>query len=164
MSRKSTMVVIILVVVLGLLVGLKLANQPEQLNPSAPEQSNSALPENIEPSLPEPDNATLSAGEQLETALNEGQPVWVMFGTNNCPYCVKLKKIFDELKPEYEDQVVFIDVNLDIRENYDLGMEYQIRYVPVTYIYDKEGNVSFTEGGLLEKELLIKELDKVIEE
>ncbi|NLB88070.1 MAG: thioredoxin family protein [Syntrophomonadaceae bacterium] len=103
----------------------------------------------------------LSAAVQFEEAQKNGQPVWLMFGTNNCPYCVELKKIYDELKPQYEGKVVFIDVNLDKKENHDLGREYQIRYVPVTCIYDKDGNITFYEGGLLEKEVLIRELDKV---
>ena len=73
----------------------------------------------------------------------------------------RIEKIYDELKPEYEGKVVFIDVNLDQKENYDLGRIYQIRYVPVTCIYDKDGNISFYEGGFLEKDILISELDKV---
>lgn len=103
----------------------------------------------------------ISAVVQFEEAQKNGQPVWLMFGTTNCPYCVELKKIYDELQPKYEGKVVFIDVNLDMKENYDLGREYQIRYVPVTYIYDKDGNISFEQGGLLEKDVLISELDKV---
>lgn len=111
------------------------------------------------PEYKTPEN--VSAAVQFEEAQKNGQPVWLMFRTETCPYCVELKKIYDELKPEYEGKVVFIDVNLDQKENYDLGRIYQIRYVPVTCIYDKDGNISFYEGGFLEKDILISELDKV---
>lgn len=112
-------------------------------------------------SYSDPLEENVPASVQLQEAQSNGQPVWLMFRTEDCPYCVELKKIYDELKPEYEGKVVFIDVNLDKRENYDLGRAFQIRFVPVTCIYDKDGNVTFYEGGLLEKEVLVGELDKV---
>ncbi len=105
----------------------------------------------------------LTAGQQFELALGEGESVWLMFGTNKCPYCVQLKKIFDELKTEYEGRVTFIEVNLDDKENQELGIKYEIMYVPESYFYDGDGNVSWSQGGLLDKDVVIQELDKIAE-
>lgn len=105
----------------------------------------------------------LTAGQQFELALKEGQPIWLMFGTNKCPYCVQLKKIFDELKPDYAGRITFIEVNLDDKENQELGIKYEIMYVPESYFYDGDGNVSWSQGGLLDKDVIIKELDKIAE-
>lgn len=147
MQKKSGTKVLLLLIALGALLIFYL-----NMNNDEPFGQNSQT-----------DN-TITASEVFQDALENNQPVWLMFRTENCPYCVELKKSFDELKQQYDGEIVFIDVNLDERVNYDLGKEYQIRFVPVTYIYDKNGEISFEKGGLIEKEVLIDELDKVAQE
>ncbi len=165
MSRNIILAIIIILVVFGVPIGLKyVTDQKENTNPTQ-EMTKPPVAGEVNPSPGETEStpAPSAAAEQLALALEEGQPVWMMLGTTRCPYCVQLKKIFNELKPEYEGKVLFLDVNLDEEENYDLSKKYKVQYVPVTYIYDKNGEVSFFEGGLLEKEVLIEELNRVAE-
>lgn len=184
MTRNIILAIILILVTFGVPIGLKYVTDqrdsanpaPENFNPPVVEKANPSKEKTNPPELietetnaadeiktPPASSAPTTAAEQLELALEEGQPVWMMLGTTRCPYCVQLKKIFNELKPDYEGKVLFLDVNLDEAENHDLSRKYKVQYVPVTYIYDKNGEVSFFEGGLLDKDLLIEELNKVAE-
>ncbi|HZK43184.1 MAG TPA: thioredoxin family protein [Syntrophomonadaceae bacterium] len=143
MSSRMKLGLALLLILLGIFIGFKLW-----------EHKNSSDVD-IMPS------ENMTATQQIEIAQEAGQPMWLIFTTNSCPYCIDLKEIFDELKVDYDDKIAFIEINLDDKENRELGTKYEIMYVPDNYIYDKDGEISFAQGGLLDKKLLIKELDKV---
>lgn len=109
---------------------------------------------------------TSPAGEgvawQIKEAQEKGKPIWLLFSSTSCPPCVEMKKVFDRIKPEYEGKVRFINVNTDDRNNYDLLSEYEIKYIPTTYIIDKNGEISYHNIGLIPEDTLREELDKVV--
>lgn len=110
---------------------------------------------------PEENQANDGAAVQIDRVLQEGQPAWLLFRTSTCPACAELKETFDRLQPEYEGKVVFIDINLDVAENYELGREYRIGYVPQTYIINSAGEITYRMVGNTPEEELRRELDRV---
>lgn len=91
---------------------------------------------------PEVSSPKEAAAGQIDEVIKEGQSAWLFFRTSTCPACVELNESFVSLQPEYEGQVVFIDINLDEESNRELGREYRIGYVPQTYIIDANGDVT----------------------
>lgn len=52
-------------------------------------------------------------------------------------------------------------INLDVAENYELGREYRIGYVPQTYIINSAGEITYRMVGNTPEEELRRELDRV---
>lgn len=113
--------------------------------------------------IPDGENSSLLAVQEIEKAREEGQSMWLLFRSATCPPCVEMQKIFDRLEPEYEDKMAFISIDVNDEKNLDLVRHYEIQYIPVTVIYDSEGNISYQQVGLVPLELLKNELDKVAE-
>ncbi|SHH26159.1 Thioredoxin [Thermosyntropha lipolytica DSM 11003] len=99
---------------------------------------------------------------QIKEAKEKGEPMWLLFSSTSCPPCVEMKKVFDRIKPEYEGKVLFINVNVDERGNYDLLREYEIKYIPTTYIIDKKGEITYHNIGIIPEDTLREELNKVV--
>ncbi|HOQ09040.1 MAG TPA: thioredoxin family protein [Syntrophomonadaceae bacterium] len=136
LNRRTLILVAITVVLIGLIF---FSNRPD----------------------PEENQANDGAAVQIDRVLQEGQPAWLLFRTSTCPACAELKETFDRLQPEYEGKVVFIDINLDVAENYELGREYRIGYVPQTYIINSAGEITYRMVGNTPEEELRRELDRV---
>lgn len=102
-----------------------------------------------------------AAAVQIDRVLQQGQPAWLFFRTSTCPACVELKESFDRLQGEYQERVVFIDINLDDERNQELGREYRIGYVPQTYIINSAGETTYQMVGNIPEEELRRELDRV---
>ncbi|MGR6835215.1 thioredoxin family protein [Syntrophomonas erecta] len=110
-------------------------------------------------SMTGPDAATL-----IKEAQENSQPMWVIFRTASCPACVEMKKVFDELRPDYEGKIEFIDVNLDDMQNHRLGRDYHIGMVPQIYVYNQAGEIVYEQVGYVEKQEMINQLNKALEE
>ncbi|MGI5879176.1 MAG: thioredoxin family protein [Syntrophomonadaceae bacterium] len=105
-------------------------------------------------------NESINAEQTIANAQKEGLAVWVLFGTDTCPYCKDQLVSFDELQPEYEKKARFVYVNLSKRENTTLGNQYKIQVVPTSIILNNKGQISFEQAGLLANDVLKHELDK----
>ncbi|KUG03366.1 putative thioredoxin domain protein [hydrocarbon metagenome] len=107
----------------------------------------------------------LSSSEQeIETALENGDSIWILFRSTTCVPCVEMQKIFDQLKPEYEGKVKFIEVDVNDRANINLLQEYKLQYIPTTFIMDGQGNISYHNVGVVPLDELTAELDRVVTE
>ncbi len=105
----------------------------------------------------------LSPSEQeIETALENGDSIWILFRSTTCVPCVEMQQIFDELKPEYEGKVRFIEVDVNDRANINLLQEYKLQYIPTSYIHDGQGNISYHNVGVIPLDELTAELDRVV--
>lgn len=186
MSKKNIIIIFSLLIAFGLIIGFKMweRNQEYNENPNSIINNNGGvatednqgimgktIPKEVEEitnqnqngeDLKEDTNIFISATEQLETALTNGEPIWLMLRTRSCPACKELKKVFDELKGDYEGKITFIEVDLDDSNNRELAKKYKVMYVPETVLYDKEGNITFNEVGYFDKEIISPELDKII--
>ena len=89
--------------------------------------------------------------------LNSDKPVIVDFFATWCGPCQMLSPIISEIATEYENKIKVCKVNVD--ENQDLAMKYQIASIPTLMIF-KNGNLAKTCVGFTSK----NELENIIEE
>lgn len=106
---------------------------------------------------------SLSPSErEIDTALENGDSIWILFKSTTCEPCVKMQKIFDQLKPEYEGKVRFIEVDVNDRANINLLQKYKLQYVPTSYILDGQGNITYQNVGVIPLDELTAELNGVV--
>ena len=89
--------------------------------------------------------------------LKSDKPVVVDFFATWCGPCQMLSPIISEIATEYENKIKVCKVNVD--ENQDLAMKYQIASIPTLMIF-KNGNLVKTCVGFISK----NELESIIEE
>lgn len=89
--------------------------------------------------------------------LRSDKPVIVDFFATWCGPCQMLSPIISEIATEYENKIKVCKVNVD--ENQDLAMKYQIASIPTLMIF-KNGNLAKTCVGFTSK----NELKSIIEE
>lgn len=89
--------------------------------------------------------------------LKSAKPVIVDFFATWCGPCQMLSPIISEIATEYENKIKVCKVNVD--ENEDLAIKYQIASIPTIMIF-KNGNLVKTCVGFISK----NELENIIEE
>lgn len=89
--------------------------------------------------------------------LRSDKPVIVDFFATWCGPCQMLSPIISEIATEYKNKIKVCKVNVD--ENQDLAMKYQIASIPTLMIF-KNGNLAKTCVGFTSK----NELENIIEE
>lgn len=133
----------VVVILLGIFVYSKLVQPQSQPAPVTP-------------------TSNLPAAQEIERGKQNGESMWLLFRSATCPPCREMKKIYDRLEPEYKGKVKFIAIDVDDRENAGLAKEYGVTYIPVTFIIDSKGELSYQQIGLISEEDLRAELDKVV--
>jgi thioredoxin-like negative regulator of GroEL len=71
-------------------------------------------------------------------------------------------QLVDEIKPQYESKMNIIVVNLDKAEEEPVGVRFNVQYVPTLYLYDEDGREQNNLAGEVKKDVLTKELDKLV--
>jgi thiol-disulfide isomerase/thioredoxin len=133
----------VVVILLGIFVYSKLVQPQSQPAPVTP-------------------TSNLPAAQEIERGKQNGESMWLLFRSATCPPCREMKKIYDRLEPEYKGKVKFIAIDVDDRENAGLAKEYGVTYIPVTFIIDSNGELSYQEIGLMPEDDIRAELDKVV--
>jgi thioredoxin 1 len=75
-----------------------------------------------------------------------------------CPYCVRLKPIFDTVAKHYADDIKFVKVNVD--QEPDLASRYGIQGIPVIKFFC-EGKEVGEIVGYLPQDTLRKEIENI---
>lgn len=104
----------------------------------------------------------LNAAAAIEQAKANGESMWLLFRSQSCAPCVEMKKVFDQLQPDYKGKVRFISIDVDDAENRELVEEWRIQYIPATFILNTQGKLSYENVGFFPVEDLKKELDRVV--
>lgn len=93
-----------------------------------------------------------------------GKPQVVKFSSKLCIDCKKLKKGFEELKPQYNDKIVFTeyDVQLSDKDTTDAINKYNINLVPTVIFIDKNGKEIKRTEGFVEKHTLKQHFDELL--
>ena len=90
-----------------------------------------------------------------EEVLKSDKKVLIDFYADWCGPCKMMSPIIDEIAEENQDKIKVGKVNVD--ENQDLAMEYDVMSIP-TIIIISNGEVQKTFIGVTDKEKIIEEL------
>ncbi len=101
----------------------------------------------------EPDNVIKKKEVKLPTLLE--------LGSKHCVPCQMMEPILEKLKKEYSGvlNVKFIDLNL--KENIDIGKKYKINSIPVQIFLDADGKELWRHTGYFPAENIVAQWKKL---
>lgn len=97
-------------------------------------------------------------------AAKTNTPTIQIYTSAMCIDCQKLKKLVEEVQPNYSDKINFTIINaLDNNKKIQNSIKnYGITLVPTIIILDRNGNQTNKIEGYIEKEKLISEIEEII--
>ncbi|WP_221583265.1 thioredoxin [Microbacterium sp. G2-8] len=98
--------------------------------------------------------ATTSATFEQDVLQADG-PVLVDFWAEWCGPCRMVSPVLDQIQSENADKITIVKLNVD--ENPDLAMKYQITSIPAMKVF-KDGDVATTIIGAKPKQALEQDL------
>lgn len=101
--------------------------------------------------------------EQAAKGESEVLPVWILFRSSTCIPCVEMQKTMDALQAEFTGKVNFVTVDVNDRANEALLVQFQIRYIPTTYLYDRNKKLNYQYVGALSVENMRSKLQTLVE-
>ncbi len=102
----------------------------------------------------------VSSKEWEEKVLSSKTLTAVDFWAPWCPFCNKLKPIFEEVAKEYSNKIVFAKVDVDVEQ--EIASKHGIMGIPVIKFFC-EGKEVGELVGYMPKDQLTKEIDKVVQ-
>jgi len=100
---------------------------------------------------------------QLKAAMEAHQPALALFHSTTCIPCKEMEAIVNQVKPDFQKKVVFVDVNVYDDDNLPLVREARIRTIPTTMLFNAKGKVR-TYYGVINAQQLREEVDQVLAE
>ena len=98
---------------------------------------------------------------QFETALQKHRPALVLFHSLTCIPCKQMEERVNEVRPDFEDRIEFVDVNVYAAENQSFIRTAQVRAIPTTLLVDAAGEEQ-TIMGAIATEQLRERLDQLL--
>tara|TARA_R110002110_G_scaffold192729_3_gene401104 strand:+ start:26379 stop:26675 length:297 start_codon:yes stop_codon:yes gene_type:complete len=91
--------------------------------------------------------------------INSDKPTLVDFYANWCGPCKMMTPIIEETKSELGDKANVLKVNVD--DNKEVSVKYNVRSIPTVILF-KNGNPVWRQSGVVQKNVLINEVNKVV--
>lgn len=104
------------------------------------------------------------AQTQLNVAYQDGNATMVMFTASWCQYCAQQKPIIGGLKDEYRGDLYVEYVDIDSSANRSLVSQYGAYSIPLTVIFNDEGQVSSTFRGVTDPQTLRQAINDALRE
>ncbi|MEN6348970.1 MAG: thioredoxin family protein [Syntrophomonas sp.] len=140
-------------------------NNQQEESPQTQEKKEAAKSVDNQSVSPGP-TAGVSQSEQNEQSDKiepEALPVWLLFRSTTCIPCVEMQKTMDALQPEFDGKVDFVAIDVNDPANQELLVQYQIRYIPTTYLYDRNKKLYFQLMGEMSVEEMRGKLQALME-
>lgn len=71
-------------------------------------------------------------------------------------------QLVDEIKPQYDSKVNFLVIYVDEDKEEPVASEFNVQYVPMTVIFDKNGRQQESLTGAVPKTTVTKVLDDLV--
>jgi thioredoxin-like negative regulator of GroEL len=153
LSSKRIIVLLIATVFLGFIVTkLVLGSAP----PVQPQAADSAPPPGTTITSVRND-----AVADYDAALESGKPVYVLFHSLTCQPCVEISALVDQVMPDYEDRVVFVNAISDDAPARQLASRFQFQYIPTSFFLAADGSLSDSFTGSMDETKLRGYLDAI---
>ncbi len=68
-------------------------------------------------------------------------------------------QLVDELKPQYDGRINFTVVFVDEEKEQPVAEKFNVQFVPMTILFDKNGNAVDSLEGVVDKSILTKKLE-----
>ncbi len=101
------------------------------------------------PGVPTPAASKEVSQSLIADAKNNHRPAWLLFHSQTCASCIEMEKVYQALKPEFEGKIAF--VNIDVNDPLEKGLleQYQINYIPTTFLLSGKGEIVTQYVGVL---------------
>lgn len=93
-------------------------------------------------------------------ALESGKPVIAKFGLEICTGCIEANQLLISLMSSYRGSIYFSTI--DLMENREAETTYHLTVMPTIIFFDPSGKEIHRIEGLVTKEAVVKQLDKMI--
>ena len=92
------------------------------------------------PSQPQaPPRQWMTAQARLQSALRERKPAFVFMHSLTCKSCQEMMAVTAQVMPDFEGDVILIDVNVDEPANQALLRSERLQLIPTEVFYDRQG-------------------------
>lgn len=109
--------------------------------------------ENIEVAPVETEEVPAYKVENGKIIPTDGKPMIVDFSATWCPPCQQLKPIFKKLADDFRGRISFVTIDVD--ENQDLAMSYQVQSIPMLVFINPDGQIQNTIVGFQNRDQLL---------
>jgi thiol-disulfide isomerase/thioredoxin len=90
----------------------------------------------------------VSLEEQYNQALQEKYPTFVFLHSLDCIPCKEMMDVVAEVQPEFEGQVMLIDVDVYDQRNVNIMRQEALQMIPTLVFYDRQGQRQVQVGVL----------------
>jgi thioredoxin-like negative regulator of GroEL len=79
------------------------------------------------------------AAVDYDAAVASGKPIYVLFHSLTCEPCVEISSVADEVLPDYEGDVVFVNAITDDPSGQQLAANFAFQYIPTSFFLSAGG-------------------------
>lgn len=170
-EHKRPPAVVVVLIVAALFVGLLVVK-----NLSAPSDTSSASGTvqpaaelSAEPSAEPPAESGPSisttrndAIADYEAALEAGKPIYLLFHSLSCDPCIEISAVVDDVLPDYEGSVTFVNAITDDESARQLASSFGFQYIPTSFFIAPDGTIVEQYTGTLTADDMRSKLDALV--
>ncbi|MCK9225479.1 MAG: thioredoxin family protein [Candidatus Muirbacterium halophilum] len=87
-------------------------------------------------------------------------PKLIDIGSGTCVPCKMMKPIIEDFQKNYNEYFETVYIDLNIAENREKAIYYDVRVIPTIIFFDEEGKQLYRHEGYISKEDILKTWDK----